>query len=62
MGLHFFCMGTARDIFAFTAFFFLVSGRLSLVLLSIGDAALDFNIENTLARADMGYPVTSVSK
>ena len=61
MGLHFFCMGTARDIFAFTSFL-LVSGRLPLVLLSIGDAALDFNSENTLAGADMGYPVASVSK
>ena len=54
-------MGTARVIFAFTSFL-LVSGRLPLVLLSIGDAALDFNSENTLAGADMGYPVASVSK
>ena len=53
-------MGTTRGIFAFTSFL-LVSGRLPLVLLSMGDAALDFNSENTLARADMGYPVASVS-
>ena len=46
-------MGTARDIFAFTSFL-LVSGRLPLVLLSMGDAALDFNSENTLGSTEMG--------
>ena len=66
-GFACFSMGTARDIFAFTSFL-LVSGTLledfpafRLVLnwqqglLSIWDAASDFNSENTLARAEIGY-------